>query len=306
MKLNIKPFSKLHFPLLLILLIFSACEEEEPVVNEENESITVDELAEGELAAVVNEEVLVAETVTATVTEEHFALSVVFSTEKGLTIVTDTLLQTSFDIGGGVGNTAVFALGITNADPESFTADAAPTGGGELVITEINLDALTVSGTFEMLLHEENDPDDAVVISSAAFNNIPFTIQEESQGSFAAIVDGEEWVAEAVTAIVNQQVQVLDVKGTNAAGVDISIFMPSDIEPGVYTLSSNGDYVATVYPEGEDIGTHFSSTGELEIIRHDLENYQIEATFHFEATRTQDEKVYVVEEGAFSYDGYYR
>lgn len=308
MKLTIKHFPKLNLPFLLSLLLFTACQDDEPAMDnddQEDVQITVTELDEGELQALVGEEILTAETVSATLSDDYFAFSVVFSDERGLTILTDTLRKASFDFNqNGQANSAVFAENITDENPVSYTSEAAASSGGSIDFTHVDLDERIISGTFELTLHAEHDTDEVVTISSAAFNAIPFTIQEESQGAFKATVDGEDWSAEEVTAIVNRQVDVLDVKGTTENGVNISIFMPSDIQPGVYALSGNGDYVATVYPEGEDVGTHFSSTGELTIIEHDQENNIIEATFHFDATRNQDEKVYVVENGEFSYDGY--
>lgn len=316
MLITLTKWPKLYLQSVSFVLLFllNACEENDPTDNidntgnDEEEKIKIEDVAEGELKAIVNGKTKSAESVSATLSDDNFSLSVIFPDNTLLTVNADTIRETGFDFTPD--SMFEFAEFFSDADAENpsiYTTKASESSGGKLEITNINTTDKTLSGTYSITLHSEIPEDDSVVISSAAFNKIPFTIEveEESSGTFTATVSGDSWSAETITAQVNRQVVFLDIKGTTEEGIDISIFMPDDIEKGVYELSGNGDYVATVYPEGESEGTHYSNSGELEIVSHDKEANTIEAKFHFDATRIGDDRVYEVRDGVFSYEGYY-
>ncbi|WP_291856129.1 DUF6252 family protein [Marinilabilia sp.] len=125
-------------------------------------------------------------------------------------------------------------------------------------------------------------------------------------GSFTAQVNGEPWAAESVTALLCEQVNVINIYGETDNGVDISISMSDDVTRGnTYPLTGNGDYSANIYEAGETSSSHFSESGELTILKHDTENNIIEAEFYFKAKSQSSETVYDISEGEVSYSGYY-
>lgn len=294
---------KSHLLTLFLLLFFAgACSDDENTDIKQDQIVTA---SEGELVAVIDGEKKSTGSVTAVLSDDNFMLTAVFDDNSALTIILDTIRETSYSMTHL--SAFSYAQYVKNKDDESaaiFSTQVTESSQGEIEFTDINTTDNKFSGAFTLMLHNPNDKNEAIQISSSAFNSISYTVVEPSPGSFKATVDGLSWSAETISAKVISQVSILDIAGRTESGIDITINMPADVEPGVYQFSGNGDYVAVVYPAGQDMGTHFSSSGELTIISHDLDSKTIEGSFYFDATRIQDNKQYTITNGTFSYQGY--
>lgn len=284
---------KLSLSILFIMGVITACEkEEDPQPNDEEKNVELADLSAGELQAVVEDNILDAQSYEAELSD-HFSIEITFPDNQVLNLKTETLEKQNYNLASAP-NEATLAT-----ESGSYS-----TISGNLEITNINANDQTVSGKFAMELQwGENQ----ISIPAGAFKSVSYTENTGPEnGFFTAQVNGEEWAAESMTALVNEQVNVLNIYGETASDVDISISMNDDVAEGnTYQLTGNGDYVAAVYEAGETIATHFSQSGELTITKHDTTDNIIEAEFHFEATSQSSEVVYEVTEGELSYTGYY-
>lgn len=297
-------YLKIIFLLAMLFFMTGCSEDEDPGVEDVVEEVNLQELGAGEAEFIIDGDRKSVTNATASLNADRFMLTLQFSDNSAVNVVLDTLREASFTLN----STGAFGSGVyVTSDGTEFGTRVNSDSEATITFTEVDATSKTLSGTFSGTLVNPNDESKVVDISSAAFNELPFSAEQapaETDGTFTATVDGNVWSAETITAKVVSQVDVFEINGHTENDIDITIFMPADTQPGTYTLTGNGDYVGVVYPAGENIGTHFSTSGELTIVSHDQDNNNIEATYHFEATRTGDDKAYSITEGVFSYEGY--
>ena len=287
-------FNKFHcfiLPLFFSVILLNACESDSNESSENNKNsnqkeLKVSDIVKGEYLSYFNSQLESAEMVDAELSASDFMLTVNFSGNLKLLLKTDTLKEGTIEV----------IMSELKTDSDSYYYQT-----GTLNISSVNTADKTFSGTFTAIF--KNATKAPVEITSSAFNSIPYVIKDKT--IFTAMVNGNEWSAENVTAVINDQVNVLDIKGTTANDVDIKIYMPAQVFPDTYDLTGNGEYSAVVYPEGSDIGTHFSTSGEMTVVSHDWINYDIEINFHFKATRTGDSKEYDVSNGHIKLEEYH-
>lgn len=175
------------------------------------------------------------------------------------------------------------------------------TSQGEVVITKIDEENKTMSGTFFFTGHHVNKG--TKEFTNGKFTNISYgtdILPSNSANSFFAKVDGVEFEEDAV------QGMAVSLAGINNIGISatknnlqtIGLNLDANIQPGEYELSTfsipNGLYSKS-FSE-----SYSSDTGKVIITKHDVANKHIIGTFEFTATSflATDEK-YEVTEGSF-------
>ncbi|MEP1489508.1 MAG: DUF6252 family protein [Algibacter sp.] len=175
------------------------------------------------------------------------------------------------------------------------------TSQGEVVITEIDEENKTISGTFFFTGH--NVEKGAKEFTNGTFNNVSYgtdILPSNSANSFFAKVDGVEFIEDAV------QGMAVSLGGINNIGISatknnletIGLNLDANVVPGEYELSTfsipSGLYSKS-FSE-----SYASNAGKVIITTHDVANKHIVGTFEFTATSflSADEK-YEVTEGSF-------
>jgi hypothetical protein len=232
------------------------------------------------------------------------------STGQVISMVVENGAEGTFDLTAGVGtfNIGIYVDGNELTNP--YTSAGVFGGFGQLQISEVNSDSLTITGTFSIngvraalddsgnpILDGDGNPViENISITNGAFNQIPYTLDNSGGGGggagpdpFFARVDGVDFIAQEVTSERNilNGVSVISVTATNAEGELIRLDIPEDLGTGTFTMESisNGTQLIGIYnpnlPTVEDLT---SNPGTITITDFNTLAGRIAATFEFTAS----------------------
>ncbi|MCW5520773.1 hypothetical protein J1N09_13070 [Aureitalea sp. L0-47] len=214
-----------------------------------------------------------------------------------------------FDLTAGVGtiNAAVYIDG--NPD-NPFTSEGANGGFGQMEITDIDTENLTITGTFSFegvrfALDSEGNPiidgnGDPVIenisISGGSFNAIPYTEDIGGGGGgggmsldpFFAKVDDVDFIPESVTTTrtLIADVPMINIVALNAEGAKIRIDIPEFLGTGTFAMEQLSDGTKLIAQYNAGMGTEdlSSNPGTIEITEFNTLTGRIVANFAFTAT----------------------
>ncbi len=293
--------------LLFLAFQFTSCDNE-PLEGEFPQE-EVEEAGEGQFVATIDGVGWIAETAAAIFNEDNSLVITGQKTSTGETIAitVENAGIGIFNISAGVGNqnSGIFIDAETLINP--YTSAAVFGGSGQLEITEINADSLTISGTFSFVggriaLDAEGNPiEDGdgnpvienVTITNGAFNSIPYTTGGSGGGvdpldDFFAKVDGVDFTPQELTITRNlvSDNPMIKIIAVNAEGQKIRIDIPENLGVGTFMMEQISDgtkLIGQYNPNGtsEDLS---SNPGTITITEFDTLAGRIVATFEFTAT----------------------
>lgn len=289
-----------------LALQFYSCENEPlegefPPRNDQNDSTQV------QFEALINGERFVANTTTATISEEgYLVMSGEKSSGEKITLKVSGVTEGAFPLMGGQDDREV-GLYFPNAGATPYTTSEEYGGSGTLVVDSLGVTTRRLSGTFNMqgvrpeldamgnpVLDGNGDPIiEEVLITEGIFRNIGYEIGGDpgSGGNtgdheFFARVDDIGFPAESieVTETVVGGINMIQIKAKNEDRDIIRIDVPLHFGVDTYGMEpiSNGSVLFGSYKaNGEDILT--SDPGTLTITEFDKEQGVLVASFEFTA-----------------------
>ncbi|MGM8363695.1 DUF6252 family protein [Flavobacterium sp. ARAG 55.4] len=164
---------------------------------------------------------------------------------------------------------------------------------GSVIITSINTQTKTISGTFSFKGYwsDSDNPRAAMQFTNGAFKDIPYVSQEETADVFTVKVGGTNYVATDISAIeINNFITIgaLDANQNN-----LSIAIKSSLGTGSYTIVNIfGADVQGYYEDQNDEYKAVSGTLNITSKTDD----RIKGTFNFTTNGTTP---FIITEGAF-------
>jgi hypothetical protein len=322
--LLMKKIQLFHWILFLVIAFnFISCDNEplEGVFVQDEDVITAEE---GQFVATIGETAVVAIEASGVLTLGNILIITGTITDTGEIIVftIENPGLGTFNITAGLGtlNSGLYIDGIDLMNP--YTTDAALEGSGELTLTEMDAEMLTLSGTFNFIgarieLDSDGNPimDDngnptieTIEISSGSFNSIPYTIEEAvPTDQFFAKVDDLLFNPDtiSVTQSIVAGVSMISVIATiESTGERIRIDFPETIGVGTFDMQSisNGTDIIGSYNENTGAENLTSNPGTLIITEMDGNTGTVVGAFEFTGTDPlgQDPSVVEVTEGSFT------
>jgi hypothetical protein len=308
---------------LFIAFNFSSCDNE-PLEGEfvQEEDVITAEV--GQFVATIGETAVVAIEASGFLTLENILIITGTIDETGESIIftIENPGPGTFDITAGLGNlnSGIYVDGIDILNP--YTTDIAIEGSGELTLTEMNPEMLTLSGTFNFIgarveldsegnpiIDENGNPSIEIVeITQGSFNTIEYTIEvAEPTDQFFAKVDNVFFTPDtiSVTQPMVAGVSMISVTATNeSSGERIRIDFPETIGIGTFQMQSisNGTEIIGSYNANTGAESLTSNPGTLTITEMDGNTGTVIGTFEFTGTDPlgQDPSVVQVTEGSFT------
>ena len=209
----------------------------------------------------------------------------------------------------------VYELGVTNAQLQSNAAAYSEASGssgtwvaltdgstpqGQVTITDIDENNMTISGTFSFTAYDVNGT--AKEFTNGVFTNIPYvdTVPSGPDNSFFAKVDGVEFNEDTINGTLTSipGLSTIGIVATRNNLETISLTFDSDITPGDYDFAGFG---------GTPVGQYNLSTtdvnvasGTFTITTHDTTNNRIVGTFEFTTSPVMGSgPSYTITEGSF-------
>jgi hypothetical protein len=314
--------------LLLFFLAFqfTSCDNE-PLEGEFPQQ-EVNNAEEGQFVATINGQGWLAEAASAEINETNTMVITGTKTSTGETIslTIENAGVGTFDITAGVGtqNIGVYIDAEMLINP--YISAAAFGGSGQVQITEINTDSLTVTGTFSFVgarvaLDGDGNPitdgdGNPVIentsITNGAFNSIPYTEVTGGGGGgsgaldpFFARVDDVDFVPIGLTTMRNivSGSPMININAVNSSGETIRIDIPEGLGVGTFAMEqlSDGTKLIGQYNANNGGEALSSNPGSITITEFNTLVGRIVATFAFTATDPLgiDPTVAEITEGSF-------
>jgi hypothetical protein len=163
----------------------------------------------------------------------------------------------------------------------TYTTNSDPATSGKLTIDEINTKDSLVSGTFEFKAYSFFKKD-FIYVTEGKFSNVPFTtkLPDTPDNSLEVDIDGITFTPSSVNASLMLGMIMITASDSQVSKT-VGITLDSDIEIGIYEMSSFGDVIGQY-----NLGTSIlmsASSGTLEVTKHDKTQNILEGTFEFEA-----------------------
>ena len=289
---NIKFFSALF--VLISALTFTSCETEpvDPALNENNNS---NEPAVFQVD--FNDETFVATSTQAVIADGMIVISgMKASTGESVSLAIEGTSEGAYD------GEEAFMVYSPELDSEYQYVNLSDTGEdmGSVVITEIDTENHTVSGTFSFTGwwsdDEANLPE--IVFTAGSFENIPYTGNiggNPGDEYLNATIDGVE--TEFSNFAVMEVGETMNITGFSvASSSQIQLRMPVDITVGTYTITDNPFAGPTaLYVENGEGASSVSGT----LIITSIEDGFIEGTFEFDAENIEGGNIVEVTNGEF-------
>lgn len=206
-----------------------------------------------------------------------------FTQQESLTLQLSRLAEGNFAIAENKPNSAVF---------EDFGGNiytTRPNGEGMVTISEMNETNKTISGTFHFNAFLSGI--DTIYVSKGVLHNVSYTGGEipdpTNAGTFSAKVNGNPFLSIVVSSRDTGNTIITSGVGANST---IAISVPSNVEPGTYTIPRGGftaKYQDVTGPETTDEGT-------ITILEHNTTEKTIKAAFSFLTNRSE------ITEGVFN------
>ena len=255
-----------------------------------------------------------------------FIIGIDETTGANIVLLAENAGEGVFNITSDIGTFNQGSYNSTNAGIP-YTSTALLGGSGQLVISNINTESVTVTGIFSFigarvqlgddgkpLLDTDGNPLTEIIdVTAGSFNAIPYTISTEEEeneesldGSFFANVDDLAFVAANLTTTrtIVGSIDMVNIVATNELGDVIRIDIPEALGEGTFdmeNLSDGTDLIAVYNPA--NIGENLSSNPGTIIIT-DFNSFTgiIAGTFQFTGTDPLgiDPTVVQVTDGSFS------
>lgn len=189
--------------------------------------------------------------------------------------------------------------GYANINPDGEMGET----DGMLVITSIDTENQTISGTFEFTGWWPNPDDniDSIEFTNGSFENVPYTgINVPIPGGdeyFRATIDGQDTDFSAGIGVINAG-GIVSISGMDfQSGTTIQLGMNQNILPGSYNLSDDVTDDNVLGIVSQNMESYIATGGTMTIASN--ENGWIEGTFEFFAENYEGETV-TVTEGEFN------
>jgi hypothetical protein len=181
----------------------------------------------------------------------------------------------------------------TNASEDESLAS------GTVIVTSVDKQKQTVSGTFELIMFRLTDSV-KIVVTDGTFKDLPYLTSippTATNDTLKASIDNIPWIGTVVTGTTFQD--QLFVTGTETNGIkSVAVIMPLEVEPGEYELENFGEYMGAYTP---DINTSLGSeSGKLTVIEHNKTAKKIRGRFEFVGTELLGPKTASITDGYFS------
>lgn len=291
--------------LALLTFQFIACEDEPLTGDFPQDDDTNAEI--GQFKALVDGNQFIAATTDASLSSENELVI------TGTKVTGEKIKLTVFNAAVGVfdlsANQNLGSYYDTSINERPFNSSLANGGSGEIEITEINTQELTISGTFkfvgfrvkvdsngETVLDGNGDPVlESIDITKGTFNAIPYVDGGSGNGGnggnpldeFFAKVDEVGFIADSisVTEPIVANTRMLKVEAFNDEGASIRIDIPKSLGIGTHNMVniSNGTDLIGLYNAGGGSEFLTSNPGTLTITEFDLELGILKANFSFRA-----------------------
>ena len=218
-----------------------------------------------------------------------------------MTLLDDVARPYTLDIPSTDG--AAVLIDSTETNPLAYATNQGSTpaqAGGTAIVTKIDTDKKTVSGTFQFRMFREMDGKQ-VIISEGVFENLPYTTTlppASGTDTLSVKVDGTVWKPESIFGAVAQN--SVAIVGNNLAGNrTVGLVMPLNITPGTYDLDFLGaTYIGQYNPTAS---TYLASeSGKLTILEHNTMTKRIRGNFNFIAKDLLGGASATLTEGYFS------
>ncbi|MDY0089488.1 MAG: DUF6252 family protein [Flavobacteriaceae bacterium] len=168
---------------------------------------------------------------------------------------------------------------------------------GAVVVTSVNAQNQTISGTFNFTGYWSNDDEQIapIVFTNGVFTNIPYVVENPAGDTFYAKVNGVEFQD---TDIFIAEIEVMEQEFISVIAMDASdqtirVNLRSNLGVGTHTVSSGGS--AQINYEIPDEFEEYANTGSVTIIEKTAT--RIKGTFS--ATVSDGGDAYQITEGAF-------
>lgn len=322
--LLMKKIQLFHWILFLVIAFsFSSCDNE-PLEGDFVQDEDVITAEEGQFVATIGETAVIAIEASGILTLENILIITGTITDTGESIIftIENPGVGTFDITAGLGtlNSGIYIDGVELLNP--YTTDAALEGTGELTLTEMDPELLTLSGTFNFtgarleldsdgnpILDESGNPTiETIEITQGSFNSIEYTIEvAEPTDQFFAKVDDVFFTPDTI--VVTQPmvagVSMISVIATKeSSGERIRIDFPETIGVGTFDMQSisNGTEIIGSYNANMGAENLTSNPGTLTITEMDGNTGTVVGTFEFTGTDPlgQDPSIVEVTEGSFT------
>lgn len=312
--------------LFFLALHFTACENE-PLEGEFPQQVE-NNAEEGQFIATIGGQGWLAEEAGAVIDASNTMVitGTKASTGESISLTIENAAVGTFDITAGVGtqNNGIFIDGEVFINP--YISAAAFGGSGQLQITEINTDSLTITGTFSFVgariaVDGEGNPitdgdGNPVIentdITNGAFNSIPYTEGTGGGGGvsgaldpFFAKVDNVDFIPLALTSTRNMVSgsPMINIIAVNDAGEKIRIDIPEGMGTGTFAMEQLSDGTKLIAQYNANMGGEAlsSNPGTITITEFNTLVGRIVATFAFTATDPLgiDPSVVEVTDGSF-------
>ncbi|WP_026705002.1 DUF6252 family protein [Flavobacterium soli] len=169
-------------------------------------------------------------------------------------------------------------------------ADGNYISNGSVVITEIDTEAKTITGTFTFTGYwsdfTDENPPAAIEFTNGSFS-IPYISSEDpGDGDFVkAKIDGIDFEDEIITTAFasSGEFDIITINGINEQDQQISLFINDDAEVGTHVMTNEplGNMARAAYRIG-DANPSYSATGSLTISTKTAD--RISGTFNFTTT----------------------
>jgi len=300
----------------LLALQFSACEDQASITEIPGGGGPIG-IGDGEFVAIVEGAEFESDSVSAYISLENILVLTGINTVSGESIiirVQDPIVGI-LDITAGIGNQniGIYTDGEDPLDP--YTTDFELGGTGELTISNINDNLMTISGTFSFTAAKNfvdasgNTITEIIEIESGQFSQIPLIYEDEGDipldGEFSAKVDGFDFNPISLETRLDTigGTVIITLEALNNEGALIRIDIPEDLGVGTFEMSSlsNGTNLIGLYNSNTGGENLTSSPGTIEITEFFIERGIIEATFNFTASDPlhEDSTIAEITEGAF-------
>jgi len=308
----------------MALLIFSC--DNEPLEGEFPQDQIPSQLDPGQFKAQIDGSNFASTTGQATVNENNKMILTAPDDNTGNTIrlTAENIGVGAFNLTFSDGTIANLGEFIEQGDLQNPYASVQLLGGsGQLQITEYDVTALTVSGTFtfvgtRLVLDGQGNPTtEEVSITGGVFNKIPFTqiIDNDNGGgggdpdpmdTFAAEIDATEFVVDTliVERIVLSDIPMIRIMAKDAEGAKIRVDVPEQLGVGTFDMVSisNGTQLIGLYNSNTGGENLTSNPGSITITEFNTVRGYLTASFNFTGTDpfNEDPTTVEVSQGEFS------
>ena len=269
----------------LSVLAFSCGSE-----DEDTPGITADQ---GTLTASVDGEVWLSSNPVASISDKYISIVAVNADGDILSMgvkstSTGTYQTTTMDADGlPVFNAALTPSNVSMSNGSFSTTSQTGQLNGKITITELDVEAKIISGTFniEMIRYNGTDGDSSIVFESGSFNKILLEeedLQSNGTSTLSSKVDGQLFENGSTNSVIS--FGNLHISSFKSGGEAVTLIMPSDIATGSYSFGTLGSTYTASYAYSTNVSDiYYSASGTLNVTKHDTQGKHIQGTFSFVA-----------------------